>query len=47
MTSPDRDSWAWLDKVLEEEDAYVSVSEDEEVGEEDKDNRSVAMSYEL
>ena len=41
------DSWAWLDKVLEEEDAYVSVSEEEDEGEEDKDNCSVAMSYQL
>ena len=41
------DSWAWLDKVLEEEDAYVSVSKDEDEGEEDEENRSVAMSCEL
>ena len=41
------DSQAWLDKVLEEEDAYVSVSEDEDEGEEDEENNSVAMSYKL
>ena len=40
--------WAWLDKVLAEEVAYVSVSEDDEdEGEEDGDNQSVAMSNEV
>ena len=42
------DRWAWLDKVLAEEVAYVSVSKEEDVGEEeDEDNQSVAMSNEV
>ena len=39
------DGWACLDKVLAEEVAYASVSEeDEDEGEENEDNQSVAMS---